>query len=30
MVVLDDLQWADEATVLLLRDMAERLGAARS
>src|SRR5439155_753604 len=25
-VVLDDLQWADEATVLLLRDLAERLG----
>ncbi|HYR48485.1 MAG TPA: ATPase, T2SS/T4P/T4SS family [Candidatus Polarisedimenticolia bacterium] len=26
LVVLDDLQWADEATVLLLRDIAERLG----
>ena len=26
LVVLDDLQWADEATVLLLRDLAERLG----
>ena len=24
--MLDDLQWADEATVLLLRDLAERLG----
>src|SRR5258708_14098420 len=24
--VVDDLQWADEATVLLLRDLAERLG----
>src|SRR5205814_10518483 len=26
LVVLDDLQWADEATVLLVRDLAERLG----
>ncbi|HET7467931.1 MAG TPA: ATPase, T2SS/T4P/T4SS family [Candidatus Dormibacteraeota bacterium] len=26
LVVLDDLHWADEASVLLLRDMAERLG----
>ena len=26
LMVLDDLQWADEATVLLLRDLAERLG----
>ena len=26
LVLLDDLQWADEATVLLLRDLAERLG----
>src|SRR5260370_3166590 len=26
LVVLDDLQWADEATALLLRDLAERLG----
>ena len=25
LVVLDDLQWADEATVLLLRDLAERV-----
>jgi pilus assembly protein CpaF len=29
LVVLDDLQWADEATVLLLRDLAERLGNSR-
>ena len=26
LMVLDDLQWADEATMLLLRDLAERLG----
>jgi len=26
LIVLDDLQWADEATVLLLRDLAERVG----
>ena len=26
LVVLDDLHWADEASVLLLRDLAERLG----
>ncbi|MDQ2943336.1 MAG: hypothetical protein M3R21_06670, partial [Candidatus Dormibacteraeota bacterium] len=25
LIVLDDLQWADDATVLLLRDLAERL-----
>ena len=25
LIVLDDLQWADDATVLLLRDMAERV-----
>ncbi len=29
LVVLEDLQWADEATVLLLRDIAERLGGSR-
>ncbi len=29
LIVLDDLQWADEATVLLLRDMAERLGGSK-
>ena len=29
LVVLEDLQWADEATVLLLRDLAERLGGSR-
>jgi class 3 adenylate cyclase len=29
LVVLDDLQWADEASVLLLRDLAERLGGSR-
>ena len=29
LIVLDDLQWADEATVLLLRDLAERLGGSR-
>ena len=29
LVVLDDLQWADEATVMLLRDLAERVIAAR-
>jgi pilus assembly protein CpaF len=26
LIVLDDLQWADEATMLLLRDLAERVG----
>src|SRR3989442_10306942 len=25
LIVLDDLQWADEATVMLLRDLAERV-----
>ncbi|MBV8200114.1 MAG: adenylate/guanylate cyclase domain-containing protein, partial [Acidobacteria bacterium] len=29
MVVLNDLQWADEGTVLLLRDLAERLGSSK-
>src|SRR5438034_2190147 len=29
LVVVDDLQWADEASVLLLRDLAERLGGSR-
>src|SRR6185369_9155274 len=29
LIVLDDLQWADEATVLLLRDMAERIGGSK-
>jgi len=29
MIILDDLQWADEGTVLLLRDVAERLGGSR-
>jgi pilus assembly protein CpaF len=29
MIVLDDLQWADDETVLLLRDIAERLGGSR-
>jgi pilus assembly protein CpaF len=29
LLVLDDLQWADEASVLLLRDLAERLGGSR-
>jgi class 3 adenylate cyclase/tetratricopeptide (TPR) repeat protein len=29
LIILDDLQWADEATVLLLRDLAERLGGSR-
>jgi predicted ATPase len=29
LVVLDDLQWADEETVLLLRDIAERLSGSR-
>jgi pilus assembly protein CpaF len=29
LVVLDDLHWADEATVMLLRDLAERVIAAR-
>jgi class 3 adenylate cyclase/tetratricopeptide (TPR) repeat protein len=29
LIVLDDLQWADEATVMLLRDLAERVLAGR-
>jgi pilus assembly protein CpaF len=29
LIVLDDLQWADEASILLLRDLAERLGGSR-
>src|SRR2546422_1479334 len=29
LVVVDDLQWADEASVLLLRDLAERVGGSR-
>ena len=29
LVVLNDLHWADEATVLLLRDLAERLGGSK-
>jgi class 3 adenylate cyclase/tetratricopeptide (TPR) repeat protein len=29
LIVLDDLQWADDATVMLLRDMAERVTANR-
>ncbi|HKW69818.1 MAG TPA: ATPase, T2SS/T4P/T4SS family [Candidatus Dormibacteraeota bacterium] len=29
MIFLDDLQWADEATVMLLRDLAERVNASR-
>ncbi len=29
LIVLDDLQWADEATVLLLRDLAERVNSSR-
>ncbi|HEV2033450.1 MAG TPA: ATPase, T2SS/T4P/T4SS family [Candidatus Dormibacteraeota bacterium] len=29
LIVVDDLQWADEATALLLRDVAERLGGSR-
>jgi pilus assembly protein CpaF len=29
LIVLDDLQWADEATVMLLRDLAERVIAGR-
>ncbi len=29
LIVLDDLQWADDETVLLLRDLAERLGGNR-
>jgi len=29
LIVLDDLQWADDETVLLLRDFAERLGGSR-
>jgi len=30
LIVLDDLQWADEASILLLRDLAERLGSSRA
>ncbi|HEY2599290.1 MAG TPA: ATPase, T2SS/T4P/T4SS family [Candidatus Dormibacteraeota bacterium] len=29
LVVIDDLQWADDASILLLRDLAERLGGSR-
>jgi predicted ATPase len=29
LIVLDDLQWADEATVMLLRDLAERVSGSR-
>jgi pilus assembly protein CpaF len=29
LIVVDDLQWADEASMLLLRDLAERLGGSR-
>ena len=29
LIVVDDLQWADDASVLLLRDLAERLGGSR-
>jgi class 3 adenylate cyclase len=29
LIVLDDLQWADDASILLLRDMAERLSGSR-
>src|SRR5487761_1242642 len=29
LIVIDDLQWADDASVLLLRDLAERLGGSR-
>jgi len=29
LIVIDDLQWADEASILLLRDLAERLGGSR-
>ena len=29
LVVIEDLQWADDGTVLMLRDLAERLGASR-
>src|SRR5206468_6395280 len=29
LIVLEDLQWADDATVLMLRDLAERLGGSR-
>ncbi|HEX3509373.1 MAG TPA: ATPase, T2SS/T4P/T4SS family [Candidatus Dormibacteraeota bacterium] len=29
LIVIDDLQWADEASVLLLRDLAERLSGSR-
>ncbi|HEY8816028.1 MAG TPA: ATPase, T2SS/T4P/T4SS family [Candidatus Dormibacteraeota bacterium] len=29
LIVIDDLQWADEASVLMLRDMAERLSGSR-
>jgi pilus assembly protein CpaF len=30
LIVLDDLQWADEASILLVRDLAERLGSSRA
>ncbi|HET9782746.1 MAG TPA: ATPase, T2SS/T4P/T4SS family, partial [Candidatus Dormibacteraeota bacterium] len=29
LVVIDDLQWADDATVALIRDLAERVGSSR-
>ena len=29
LIVIDDLQWADDASILLLRDLAERLGGSR-
>jgi predicted ATPase len=29
LIVLEDLQWADDATVLMLRDLTERLGGSR-
>jgi predicted ATPase len=29
LIMLDDLHWADEATVLMLRDLAERVGGSR-
>ncbi|TME72846.1 MAG: hypothetical protein E6I50_00035, partial [Chloroflexi bacterium] len=29
LIVLDDLQWADEATIMLLRDLAERVNGSR-
>jgi pilus assembly protein CpaF len=29
LIVVDDLQWADDASILLLRDLAERLSASR-